>query len=263
MAAGQVAQFQAISHEAVPHELLASEDLCGNLKTPEGDECSRSFVETGKAWVADLNGDGRNEWLIFLGSRDSGSGGNWFHLFQNKNGEWVQLGEGWQTRRARFDILPRTHQGYPDLRVAVDWCLKWDGQAYVNYDPEDDRQLSPEWFDSKDPFEAEIFWWIRYAGLTKMQFEPLWVTFDEKKYSSPNTEMKDEPQGIRWLAFFKGGVWGVKANQAFLLLPQLDYRGSEKLEFRGDWLLIFGEADVLVARYNRRTRDLILLPREP
>ena len=62
------------------------------------------------------------------------------------------------------------------------------------------------------------------------------------------------------LSFFKGGVWAVKGNRAFLLVPQPSHLGAQRLELRGDWLFIYGELeepdDSPDVRYNRRTHEL-------
>jgi hypothetical protein len=184
----------------------------------------------------------------------------------------------WNTLRARFDILPVVRQGFHDLRIEVDHCLKWDGKRYIDYDSEDYARLKPEWFDTGSSNEAELFWKIRYAGRKSIQFEPLWFTVSPQEFNRPPqsymgfpvrvvefpklpyVSRRDLRFNIRWLSFFKGGVWGVRGNQAFLLVPQPSYLGAPRLELRGDWLLIYGELEESDGhpniRYNRRTHEI-------
>src|SRR6478736_233361 len=184
----------------------------------------------------------------------------------------------WNTLRARFDILPVVRQGFHDLRIEVDHCLKWDGKRYIDYDSEDYARLKPEWFDTGSSNEAELFWKIRYAGRKSIQFEPLWFTVSPQEFDRPPrpymgfpvrvvefpklpyVSRRDLKFNIRWLSFFKGGVWGVRGNQAFLLVPQPSYLGAQRLELRGDWLLIYGELEESDGhpniRYNRRTHEI-------
>lgn len=42
----------------------------------------------------------------------------------------------WNTLRARFDILPVIRQGFHDLRIEVDHCLKWTASATLTTTPE-------------------------------------------------------------------------------------------------------------------------------
>ncbi|MDH4134005.1 MAG: hypothetical protein OEV31_04395, partial [Gammaproteobacteria bacterium] len=83
----------------------------------------------------------------------------------------------------------------------------------------------------------------------------------------------DTQHGVRWVAMFKGGVYAVQKGKAYLLLPRPAYRGAEKLEFDGDWLVVHATVAtdparkkyVLqpVARYNRKSSELQLLIHEP
>lgn len=79
----------------------------------------------------------------------------------------------------------------------------------------------------------------------------------------PYVSRRDPKLGLTWLSFFKGGVWGVKGNRAFLLLPQPSYLGAQRLELRGDWLDIYREAEDADygpdLRYNRRTHELVFV----
>ena len=174
----------------------------------------------------------------------------------------------WQVNDPRFDILPISHDGYHDLRVATDLCLKWDGQNYVDYEDSDYHHLSPGFFNSDDWQEAELFWAVRYKGLNEIKdVEPQWfpapaLLRKEAQRQHKETTVDDPKHRIVWVSVFKGSVWGVAGNRAFLLLPRPAYKGSEHMEFDGDWLVIHGESQIdgssgpIVARYNRRTHEL-------
>jgi len=257
----KVTQFKEVAPSFVPESL----GLCADPDAEQRETCLLSFQETGEARVGDVNGDGQSEWLIQLGARDAGSGGEWFHLFAKRSGKWVELyNRGWQTLVPRFDILPTVRHGYHDLRVDVELCLKWNGTKYVDYSNDDYRKLRAGWFDRNSPYEAELFWRIRYGGRKEFTFEPIWTQFFESRELGSFIEVEDRVKGLRWIALFKGGVWGVRGNRAFLLLPQPTYKGSEKLEIKGEWLVIHGELEdpgkdpPIVARYNRRTHVLLI-----
>src|SRR5215469_8054796 len=147
-----------------------------SVKMRSPSECWTGFQEVRRVWAADVNGDGSEELLVMPGHDFVGSGGWWFFLYQGRGANWTSIaspwqedqeGSGaWQTRRPRFDVLPRTRNGYHDLRIEIDSCLKWDDTKYVEYAPEDYRELSPQWFNAADNHEAEIFWAIPYSGRT-------------------------------------------------------------------------------------------------
>jgi hypothetical protein len=153
--------------------------------------------------------------------------------------------------------LPIVRQGFHDLRIEVDHCLKWDGKRYIDYDSEDYARLKPEWFDTGNSNEAELFWKIRYAGRKSIQFEPLWFTVSPQEFNrSPQSYMgfpvrvmefpklpyvsrRDLKFNIRWLSFFKGSL-GCKRESGFppgSSLPILVHSAW----VRGDWLFIYGE----------------------
>ncbi len=211
--------------------------------------------------MADVNRDKMDEVLI-SSKMWIGSGGQWFVLYQRRAKRWAALKKGgWQTLDPRFDILPRIRQSYHDLRISRNWCLKWNGKEYVDYEPDDYHRLSPSLFNASDLLEAEIFWSIRYRALRAFRLEPQWFPFFEGAPAGSvdlEVELNDPEYGRRWVALFKSGVWGVRDKRGFLLLPRPGYLGATKLEFAGDWLLIFGDPsdDQPVARYNRHTQEL-------
>lgn len=247
-----VKHFRPAKKSMVPAS--AFRDICADLVN---EACRQEFLASGAAWLGDVNDDGRNELLVFPGSSFSGTGGQSYFLYQRQGGKWVSLAEdGWQLRGRRFDILPMVRQGYYDLRIGVDSCVKWNGTQYEPYEAVDYRQLSPELFPAPDVYDAALLWQVRYAGLTTVQFEPAWVP--DLPRGSANAELEDPEFGLRWVAMFKGGVYAVQAQRSFLLLPQPTYLGAAKLRFEGDWLLIYDEQEPpsLLARYNRRTGEL-------
>src|SRR5262249_45990393 len=152
----------------------------------------------------------------------------------------------WNTLRARFDILPIVRQGYHDLRVEVDHCLKWDGKRYIDYDPPDYSNLHADWFDSNDSHEAELFWTMRYHERTGIRLEPQLFAISAEEFNRPVKAymsfpvrvlefpklpyevLPDPALGLKWLSFFKGGVWGVQGDRAFLLVPQPSYLGAQR-----------------------------------
>ncbi len=263
-AAPPVKHFHKVSKTLFPRSVLKN-DLCDE----ESDkECFEDFRDNGEVWAGDVNDDGVNELLVFPGVGWEGTAGDVHFLYQKQRDRWIPLylGEqgdlGWQALEPRFDILPIKHDGYHDLRVAADWCVKWDGEHYVDYDDSDYRKLSPSYFNPSNWHEAEIFWAIHYRGLDEARVRPQWFPIP-RDFTPPMGLTVDDPEhGVFWLARFKGGVWGVDEGRAFLLLPRPDYRGSEKMELDGDWLVIHGEIDdiskppAVVARYNRRTHEL-------
>lgn len=139
--------------------------------------------------------------------------------------------------------------------------MKWDGKKYVNYSDADYHRLSAGFFDASQWTEAGIFWTIRYQGQKTFRLVPKWFLLPSPKdRNSVNATLEDPKYGLKWIAFFKGGVWGVRGKQAFLLIPQPAYTGAQKLEFQGNWLMIYGDspfdAPSVVARYNRRTSEV-------
>lgn len=267
--ASEVKHFRPSERTIVPRDLLVSDELCPYIEqyaqgTAEEtqEKCWKEFQESGEVWLEDVNGDATDELLMDLGG-DAGVMGPVYYLYEKRVEGWVGLlSEAEQPRGLRLDILPVVRDGYHDLRLAYDRCLKWNGRHYVAYEPDDYRQLPAEFFDTEDADEAEILWAIRYRGLAAFKLEPHWFPLKQPwPGGSINAELVDREFSIWWVALFKGGVWGVAQNKGFLLLPQPDYRGSEKLEIREDWLIIYGECStfdpcVPKARYNRRTREL-------
>lgn len=264
-AAGSARHFQRAEKSIVPKDLLDSEYLCGGLgdDVESVKECEEDFKRIGAVWTGDVNDDGTQELVIYPGTAWSGSGGNSYFLFQKRDQRWTPLfssSQDWFTPDPRFDILPLVHDGYHDLRIAQDWCVKWDGKKYVDYSDADYHRLSVDFFDASQWTEAGIFWAIHYQGLKTFRLTQQWFP-SFKNRSSINVTLDDPTYGLKWIAVFKGGVWGVRGTRAFLLLPQPTYTGAQKLEFQGDWLVVYGDLPVgaslsAVARYNRRTGEL-------
>jgi hypothetical protein len=280
-----VKHFRLIEKSDLPKTFLRY--LCGSVQdTSERKDCIKSFEKNGAVWAGDVNDDNEDEYIVDSGGLP-GTLGPARSLVQLRGSDWVELvcrkeedfcDSEWNTLRARFDILPLVRKGYHDLRIEVGHCLKWDGQHYVDYEPADYSQLRAEWFDTKDNHEAELFWMMRYHERKGIRFEPQWFTVSPKEFGRPvqayigfpvrvvefpklpYVSRQDPELGLIWLSFFKGGVWGVKGNRAFLLVPQPSYLGAQRLELRGDWLFIYGELEEPDnspdVRYNRRTHEL-------
>jgi hypothetical protein len=251
--ANPVQQFQPVPVAGVPLAVFSG-DVCDDN---EEADCRREFLQKGAAWAGDVNGDGVREILVkspFLG----GTGGEPYFLFQQRQKSWEPLTPDGRmltlTGSPRFDILPPVHGGYHDIRVDATGCFKWNGKEYVSYDTADFRKLSPAWFDASKLGEAELFWTMKYRGSQGATFEPQW--FMSVPQSSINAEVDDPTLSLRWVAMFKGGVYGVQNGRSFLLVPQPAYGGAEQLELQGDWLVVSAGGEI--ARYNRRTKELLV-----
>jgi hypothetical protein len=262
----EVKHFHKIDKAAVPRSIIESAALCNETSK---NQCWSAFLDLGGAWAGDVNDDGVDEFVVFPGLGWSGSAGDWYFLFQKQGNKWVPVYSeakdiGWQTLYPLFDILPIVRGGYHDLRVDAAWCLKWNGRNYVSYRDADYHQLPPELFDKSNLDDAEILWSIRYRGVKQAQFEPQWFPNFAAHKNSVAVRVDDPGENLIWIALFKGGIWGVRGDRAFLLLPQPAYRGSEKMELQGDYLIVYGEFDdpskakspPIVARYNRLTHEL-------
>lgn len=258
-----------------------------NFCDPQQPACWDEFLRTGMLWAADVDDDNVDDLLIFPGVRHAGSGGPWYFLYHKTGDNWRSIaetddGEGWQTTLPRFDVLPVVRYGRHDLRVAVDRCLKWTGDRYVEYEPQDYRPLPDGWFNAADNHEAEIFWTIRYAGQQTVTLEPQWFPVSREEFlhgqkkppvagadlpRTPGQVLEDPQQGITWVALARGGVWGIRGERGFLLVPRLADPGVGHLTIQGDWLVAFETAEPVPAedehplfRYNRRTHELRLEP---
>jgi hypothetical protein len=281
-AASPVKQFRLIEKGKLSGTLV--QYVCKDAA--EKKECVEDFHKEGAVWAGDVNDDGVDEYIIDPGGMP-GTMGPGLSLVQRRGSDWVDIdchGEEnecesvWNSLHARFDILPVIRGGYHDLRLAVDYCLKWNGRHYIDYDLADYAQLHEEWFDASNSREADLFWRMRYQFGKNTRFEPRWFTVSAEEFNRPAKDymslptrvvefpklpyasLQDPELGLKWVSFFKGGVWGVKGDRAFLLVPQPSYLGAAILELRGDWLLIYGEVEDPPRppdiRYNRRTHEL-------
>ena len=294
--AGSVRHFVEIDFDRFPPSVI-TRDFCNGRNASE---CWNQIRETGRVFSADINGDHVDELLIYPGNEWTGSGGRNYFLYQRRGTVWQSIAvardpeeelPGWFTDRPRFDVLPISRNGYHDLRVAVDQCLKWSGEKYLAYAAADYQSLLPEWFDEADPQQAETFWMIRYAGATTVPMQPRWFVIPpgfldgeaernkgsrlgrqsrnelEAKWRNSGerprairAESSDPGQNIRWLSLDRAGVWGIKADRGFLLVPRTSYLGACRLTIKGDWLLGFEDCSTEDNQpdfqYNRRTRIL-------
>lgn len=169
-----VQHFRSVATESIPGSLVAK--ICSDR---DESDCAETFRTNGRAWTGDINDDAASEYVIFDGQL-CGTLGCSYDLFEIHAEKWNAIpvfmsGSDpdvplWISNRPRFDILPIVRDGYHDLRIAVDECVKWNGHEYVAYQPDDYRRLSPSLFNQTDNHEAEIFWMIRYAGLSEFAF---------------------------------------------------------------------------------------------
>jgi hypothetical protein len=177
--------FHHVPDNAIPRSL--QQYFCTDKGGEFRKDCVESFRKSADAWKAVVSDNGVVAWWVFPGYYFSGSGGPNFTLLRRHGKDWQPLlqlcsgdaenkdcQDGWQSTRSRSDVLPTVRRGYHDLRLEVDRCVKWNGQSYVNYDPQDYHQLLPAWFDATNCNEAEIFWAIRYEGSSSVAFEPQW-----------------------------------------------------------------------------------------
>jgi hypothetical protein len=263
-----VQEFNAIPAADVPASVFEVGQLLCDAREPA--ECRRRFVQKGGAWAGDVNGDGVRE-LLLQGAELSGTGGSLYFLYQRQGKSWQSLSAEPQNTDAitltpspRFDILPVVRSRYHDLRLSVTGCFKWNGTGYVPYETSDYHALQAGWFDASKLDEAELFWAIRYRGAPSVTLNPQW--FAGRPEWGASVELEDQMLKLRWVAMFKGGVYGVERDRCFLLLPRPAYGGAERLEIDGDWLVVFASVSLEhvdpklevreVARYNRRTREI-------
>jgi hypothetical protein len=277
--------FRPSARDTVPKALITK--LCSD--SSELPQCLHTFRSHGRAWQGDINGDGVAEYVIFDGGF-CGTLGCSYDLYQRQQGQWVPLriitAESdsedaiWITNRPRFEILPPVREGYHDLRIAVDECVKWDGRGYVGYASDDYHNLSPALFNSSDSYEAEIFWMIRYSGLSEFVFTPQWFPISRAQFLRPPSvlflfggtinelprvpasHLYDAKERVFWIGLSHGGIWGIRGHRGFLLAPQQAYLGALSLHFHGDWLS--GAEDVEgknpEIEYNRHTHTLRITP---
>lgn len=275
-------------------------DFCDAQNTGQNSaECWEDVRETGRVWAGDVNDDHVDELVLYPGRDWTGSGGLNFFLYQRRGAAWHSIAmardseqeePGWFTDRPRFDILPISRNGYHDLRVAVDQCLKWSGEKYVPYERADYHGLVPSWFNRTEPREAEIFWMIRYADSNHPSIQPQWFSispgfmYDERRRTASDApdprsdpwrrngerprridaETSDPGQEVHWVSLDRAGVWGIRGDRGFLLVPRTSYLGACRLEIKGEWLLGFEDCSTEDQepdfQYNRRTRTLRVSP---
>lgn len=251
--------FHELKRATVPREALTE-----NCDDFDGHPCREEFLENGEAFAVDVNDDGKDELLIHIGLQDTGSGGEGYALIQKQGAHWKEIGSCLLYWGLRLRKLDNTRSGYHDLRLGHSFFVKWNGTKYVPFEPTDFRALLPSLFDAKDPQDAEILWLIRYAGLRDLTLEPQWILRpkDLHSWASP---VRDNSQGIDWFSVYKGGVWGVRGKQAFLLLPRATYLGATDIQSDGEWLVFYGDpwcADCPshseLARYQPRSHKLVV-----
>jgi len=265
--AAQPAYFVPLKKSEVPRRLLQA--TCQEL----GD-CRARFARLGEAWVGDVNHDGEKEIIVFPGT--GGTGGSDAALCQRRGESWARLLD-YFPYDTRFLILSKVRDGYSDLCLDDHHCFKWNGKQYVGYEPADYRQLPWSELDTRNPREATLRWMYRYAALRSFHFEPDWYEVSPhsdlgaslglgKSENRVWTAIEDKALGLRWVSLYKAGVWAVKGKRAFLILPRSAHVGTENLAIEDDWLIMrnhTGGGTEEVARYNRRTRELLITDLNP
>lgn len=256
--------FRKVNRQDVPRAAVSV--ICPD----DDDGCWRDFAETGEAYELDVDSAGNRALLVFGGVGWGGSGGDSYCLLQEQAKRWKEIGRDcWQLYHGlHLKRLGRVRDGHYDFRLGKTLCIKWQGNRYVAYAPGDYRNLPISAFNETDPEDAEIFWLIRYAGARDAVFEPRWMPkpLDLHEWS-PREEkdtpaLKDDVEQVTWMSSYRGSVWGVKGDQAFVLLPRATYLGAEEITVQGDWLSIQGHSgkcradNVELARYNLRTHRL-------
>lgn len=263
--------FRPIEKNKVPAVLIERPPSC-DPDLDDAARCTERFRDVGDAWTGDVNGDGVDEVIVFPGT--GGTGGSDAVLFQKRGTKWRAILSYFPYNDTQY-ILPVARSGYHDLCLDDRHCFKWAGKRYVSYTTEDYRRLSAGHFSkSPDAKEASLRWLTRYAGLERFRFSPdlysvatvprLRGAVHER--SRIWAELKDYDYGIHWISLYKGEVWGVKGDSAFLILPRPSHTGCARLETSGDWLLIYGErtdAEVTIAQYNRRTGEMRIKDESP
>jgi hypothetical protein len=247
-----VTQFRKIPKYNLPAGILAEASVCKPY-TPR--ECREHFDAFGGLWAADVDGDGAYEFLVKTGTKPTD--GDDFLLFQKSAGRWTEILKA-SPFHERLDILPIRHDRYRDLCLEEYRCFKWTGARYEAYAAEDYHQLKGNFFDARYPEDAPMLWLSHYAGLKQFTLEPLWMIPPKRLEQQSQAVLKDA-DGTSWFGIRKGDVWAVSGRHGYLVLPRPAYLGCGRLESDGDWVLIYGEIDTQVARFNRRTKQMILL----
>lgn len=258
----QTTHFRPLKKSLVPSVLFASDPPCPAPDEPS--DCGWRFREVGNAWTGDVNGDGVNELLVVPGT--GGTGGSDMWLYQKVGNRWRPILHAFPYLE-RLGILPIVRSGYHDLHLDSLHCYKWNGRKYVAYVPEDYRKLRPGFFAISNPDNASILWLARYGGLKEFDFEPRWFLFQPQP-THLGDALEDHEYNLRWVAEYKGPVWGVRGKRSFLILPRPAHTGGDRLDFEGDWFLIYSDWGGMterrpVARYNRRTHRLVIETRDP
>lgn len=265
--------FRKIGNRDVPPAAISA--ICYDERDAG---CRQDFLENGEAYEVSVNATNEPALLIFGGNRFAGSGGETYALVQKLSTGWRKIEtEGWQIYHGlHLKKLSRTRDGYHDLRLGRTLCVKWDGKFYVEYEAMDYRELPEAMFDVNSIEDAELLWLIRYAGETEFQFEPRWMPRpSDIKDQAVNERARVDAEGkegnFTTVAVFRGGVWGVRNEKAFLLLPRPAYLGADDLKVDHDWLIVYGDScgfsttETEIARYNLRTgmlkiQDCVRIP---
>ena len=258
--------FRKIGNNEVPSAAISA--ICDNDKDGS---CRQDFLRNGEAYEVVVNPAKEPVLLIFGGNGFSGSGGETYVLVQKLAAGWEKIkASDWQIYHGlHLRKLPKTRDGYQDLRLGRTLCVKWNGNSYVEYETNDFRKLPEAMFDANSIDDAELLWLIRHAGQTGIQVEERWMPrpseiSEQYVNGRPRVEAKGREGDFTVVAAYRGGVWGVKKDEAFLLLPRPTYLGADDLKTDHGWLIVYGDScgvsttETEIARYNLRTGRLMI-----
>jgi len=263
------ADFLRVHRKQVPVEAINA--LCDD-DVPDP-ECEQDFRQNGRAYRVDVNDDGVDEFLIHLGGGDSGTGGDGYTLMQKQEGRWKQISGagGWQIYHPLyFQKLIHSRNGYHDLRIGRSLFVKWTGESYAEFSPDDFHELGPKEMSLRDPEDAEGLWLIDYAGRKEFELTP-------RGFPSGKTEVyrraafAEVNSVVSCFSEYKGGLWCGNGKERYLVLPRATYLGATDIEVQGDWLVAYGDpwcnvpcdcgkSHLEIARYQWRTHQIKISP---
>jgi len=226
-----------------------------------GDEQCRARVVRAPVWRADLNGDGKHEYLV----ADCGQGGcrldvvtpaaaGWKSIFEPRRGALLAA------TPAPGEIFPRARNGYRDFRVS-DLAFKWNGSAYLLYQAADYHAIERGWLDELDPASAVLLWLRDYAGKKEFDLAPRYLpgAFGALPQAALAGRVSDPKTGTEWISFLKGNVWAdlPKQERRFFVWPPLG-PSPPQLKLVGEWLIAYSEGQE-AARIHRRSLHVRLI----
>lgn len=240
--------WEQLPSGALPAEIAVV--ICGDQP-----DC-RMKITRGPAFRADLDSDGKPEYLVPTGCDPAGC--RFQVLSAGPAGGWIKLLDEQVPPLigppVPNEIFPRERKGHRDFRVS-DLVMKWRGAAYVAYQAADFRSIQVGWLDERDPASAVLLWLRDYAGLKEFTLVPRYLpgSFGEVPQAALRSRVKDPKTGIDWLSFLKANLWASQPKQGrrFFVFPRLAPPGAD-LKMVGDWVVVYDEGKE-AARIHRRT----------